>query len=97
MRTEDEAQLPVYYMSKALHCAELNYPKLEKLAYALLIALRKLRPYFQAHSIEILTDQPLRRILDKPEQLGRLAIWAVEFDQFVITYKPRTSVKGQAV
>ena len=97
MRTGDGAQLPVYYTSKALHCAELNYPKLEKLAYALLITSRKLRPYFQAHAIEVLTDQPLRRILDNPEQSGRLAIWAVELGQFVITYKLRISIKGQAV
>ena len=67
------------------------------MAYALLITSRKLRPYFQAHAVEVLTDQPLRRVLDKPEQSGRLAIWAVELGQFVITYKPRTSIKGQVV
>ena len=75
----------------------LNYPKLEKLSYAFLITSRKLRPYFQAHAVEVLTDQPLRRILDKPEQSSRLAIWAVELGQFVITYKPRIYIKGQAV
>src|ERR1700733_3701420 len=96
MRNEEGAQLPIYYTSRALHAAELKYPRLEKLAYALLITSRKLRPYFQAHAIDVLTDQPLRRILDKPEQSGRLAIWAVELGQFVIGYKPRTSVKGQA-
>ena len=97
VRTVNGAQLPVHYTSKSLHCAELNYPKLEKLAYALLIISRKLWPYFQAHAIEVLTNQPLRRKLDKPEQSGRLAIWAVELGQFVVTYKPRTSIKGQAV
>lgn len=45
----------------------------------------------------MLTDQPLRRVLDKPDQSGRLAIWAVELGQFVICYKPRVSLKGQAV
>ena len=43
--------------------AENRYVMLEKLAYALLIAARKLRHYFQAHSITVLTDQPLKQVL----------------------------------
>lgn len=39
----------------------------------------------------------MQRILDKPEQSGRLAIWVVDIRQFVVSYKPRVSVKGQAV
>ena len=60
IREEDKIQKPVYYVSKRLTGAERNYPKLEKLAYCLVIASRKLRPYFQAHSIIVYTDQPLR-------------------------------------
>ncbi|KAM7469188.1 hypothetical protein LguiA_007371 [Lonicera macranthoides] len=74
MRNEGGAQPPVYYTSRALHAAELNYLRVEKLAYALLLTSRKLRPYFQAHAVDVLTDQPLRRILDRPEQSGGLAI-----------------------
>ena len=46
VREEDRVQKPVYYVSKRLTGAERNYPKLEKLAYCLVIASRKLRPYF---------------------------------------------------
>ena len=66
MRAEGGAQLPIYYTSKALHCVEINYPRLKKLAYALLITSKKFRPYFQAHTIDVLTNKPLRRVLDKP-------------------------------
>ena len=49
-----------------------------KLVLALVHAARKLRPYFQAHSIVVMTDQPLRQILTKPEISGRMTKWAVE-------------------
>jgi len=63
LRKEDRIQCSVYYVSKRLSGAERNHSKLEKLAYTLLIASRKLRPYFQAHPICIYTDQPLRQVL----------------------------------
>ena len=56
-------QVPVYYISHALAGAEVNYPLIEKFAYALVMASRKLRPYFEAHKILVLTDQPLRSVL----------------------------------
>ena len=52
--------------------AETRYPKLEKLALALVIVSRKLRPYFHAHLIEVLTNYSLRQVLKKPEASGRL-------------------------
>ena len=58
-----KGQLPVYYVSKALHDSEFNYSKIEKLAYSLLMAFRKLRQYFQSHHITVLTDQPLNEVL----------------------------------
>ncbi|XP_074351883.1 uncharacterized protein LOC141691032 [Apium graveolens] len=54
------------------------YTSMEKLVYALILAARKLRPYFQTHRIEICTAYPLRHILHKPESSGRMMKWAVE-------------------
>ncbi|KAK1368103.1 hypothetical protein POM88_034195 [Heracleum sosnowskyi] len=85
---ERKVQKPVYYVSKILHGAELNYYVIEKFALALITALRKLRPYFQAHKIEVLTDQPLRSILHSPKASGRLIKWAIELGEFDIKYKP---------
>ena len=56
-------QIPVYYVSYALAGAEMKYPLIEKFAYALVMASRKLRPYFEAHKILVLMDQPLRNVL----------------------------------
>jgi hypothetical protein len=62
----------VQYVSKSLQDAETRYPKIEKLALALVISARKLRPYFQAHTIIVLTNLPLKQVLQKPETSGRL-------------------------
>ncbi|XP_075649933.1 uncharacterized protein LOC142620455 [Castanea sativa] len=68
---------------------------MEKLAFALMTAARKLKPYFQAHTINVLTDRPLRRAMSNPEMAGRMALWAIELSEFDIQYQPWTAVKGQ--
>ncbi|XP_074323318.1 uncharacterized protein LOC141660250 [Apium graveolens] len=59
------------------------------------MASRKLCPYFQAHKIEVLTNQPLRNIIHGPKASGRLIKWAIELGEFHIKYKPRTMIKAQ--
>ena len=56
---------------------------------------RKLRPYFQAHTIEVLTDQLLRNVIHSPRASGRLIKWAIELGEFDIKYKPRLAIKSQ--
>ena len=97
LREDGSIQRPVYYISRALRGAEHTYPLLENLSLALVVASRRLRPYFQAHSIVVLTDQPLKKVMQQPELSGRLMQWSVELSQFDISYRPRTAIKGQAV
>ena len=97
VREEDGTQKPIYFTSSALHGAEERYPQMEKLAFALVIAARRLKPYFQAHTIVVLTDKPLRKAMSSPEAAGRMALWAIELSEFDIQYRPRTAIKGQAV
>ena len=59
MREEEKVQKPVYYASRALCGAEERYLPMEKLAFALVTAAHKLKPYFQAHTVVVLTDRPL--------------------------------------
>ncbi|XP_016173781.1 uncharacterized protein LOC107616323 [Arachis ipaensis] len=91
----DKNQQPVYFVSKSLQNAELRYPRLEKLALALVFSSRRLRPYFQSHTIIVRTGQPLRQVLSKPELAGRLIKWAIELSEFDIQYQPRGSIKSQ--
>ena len=97
VREEDGSQRPVYFTSRALRGAEERYLQIEKLAFVLIIAARKLKPYFQAHTIVVLTDKPLRKAMSSPEATGRMALWAVELSEFDIQYRLRTTVKGQVV
>ncbi|KAK0578575.1 hypothetical protein LWI29_012719 [Acer saccharum] len=97
IREEESVQHPVYYVSKTLLDAETRYSRLEKLALALVMAARKLRPYFQCHSIKVLTAYPLKNILHKPELSGRLTKWAVELSEYDISFHPRSAMKSQVL
>ena len=70
---------------------------MEKLALALVIIGRKLRPYFQAHTIIVLTNHPLRKAMNKPDAARRLIQWAIELSDFDIEYRPRQAIKAQAL
>ena len=94
VREEDRRQRPVYYASKLLTRAEVQYSPMEKLAFTLIISARKLRPYFQAHTIIVLTNQPLRQVLSKPELSGRILKWAMELTTFDIEYRPHLAIKA---
>lgn len=51
----------------------------------------------QAHTVWVLTDQPLRTILHRLETSGRLVKWSVKLSKFDIQYHPHGAIKGQAI
>ena len=74
-----------------------KYPRIEKLAFTLIVALRKLSPYFQAYTILVTTDQTLRKVMGRLDTTGRMVQWAIELSQFNVDYKLRTAIKAQAL
>ncbi|RVW61661.1 Retrovirus-related Pol polyprotein from transposon 297 [Vitis vinifera] len=90
-------QKPIYYVNRALADVETRYSKMELTALALRSVAQKLCPYFQAHPVVVLTDQPLRNILHKPDLTGRMLQWAIELSEFGIEFQPRLSMKGQVM
>ena len=90
-------QKPIYYTSRALRGAKGQYPLIEKLAFALITTSRKLRHYFQAHVINVMTDHPLKKAMNKLKATGRLIQWVVELSEFDIRYQPRHAIKTQAL
>nr|XP_023895560.1 uncharacterized protein LOC112007449 [Quercus suber] len=72
IREENRKQLLVYYVSQAFQGAEFRYPKIEKITFALIIASRKLRQYFEANPIVVMTDQPIKKSMNRPEAAGRM-------------------------
>nr|GFA58669.1 reverse transcriptase domain-containing protein [Tanacetum cinerariifolium] len=95
MTERDRKQVPVYFVSCALQGPEINYTLMEKLILALVSASKRLKRYFQAHTIVVITDQPIKQLLSNPEVTGRLLKWRFKLREQGIQYRPRTSVKGQ--
>ena len=88
---------PMFFVSKSLTDVKTRYTHLERAALALRTAAQKLRPYFQAHPVVVLTDLPLRGMIKKPDLSGRMARWAMELSEYCIQYKPRLEKKGQVL
>ncbi|GJZ50592.1 reverse transcriptase domain-containing protein [Tanacetum coccineum] len=84
-----EEQIPIYFISRVLQGAKLNYPALEKLILALVHAARRLRRYFQAHTIIVPTDTLIIEVLTRPEKTGRVAKWAIELGEHDIIFLKR--------
>ncbi|XP_061367257.1 uncharacterized protein LOC133310357 [Gastrolobium bilobum] len=97
IKEKNGGQEPIYFVSRALQGAEVRYQKLEKVAFALLITARRLRPYFQGHQIIVRTNQPIRQVLHKPDLAGRMANWAIELSEYDIVYESRKAIKAQAL
>ena len=97
VREEGNKQLPIYYVSKALMDAETRYSHLENLALTLIVAVRKLQSYSQAHPIVVVTSFPIKLVLHKPEVSGRLAKWAVELGEYNVIFRPATAIKSQVL
>ncbi|GJT83764.1 reverse transcriptase domain-containing protein [Tanacetum coccineum] len=95
MTERDTVQTPVYFASRALQAPELSYTPKEKLVLALVCVAKRLRRYFQAHPIVVITNHPIKQVISRPDVAGRLQKWSVMLGEHNITYRPRTSVKGQ--
>jgi hypothetical protein len=87
----------VYYISEVLHDAKTRYLKVHKLFYAVLIASRKLRHYFQARMISMVTSYPLRAVLQNPNVTGNIAKWATELAKFELDFVARHAIKSQVL
>ena len=65
--------------------------------YAVLVASRKLRHYFQAHRVVVVTSFPLRAILHNSNATGNIAKWAAELAEFQLEFQPRHAIKSQVL
>jgi hypothetical protein len=84
----------VYFISEVLHEAKTRYLEVHKLLYIVLIASRKLRHYFQAHKISVVTSYPLRAILHNPNATGNITKWVAELVEFELDFVPCHAVKS---
>jgi ribonuclease HI len=90
-------QRPVYYVSEVLHEAKTRYLETHKLLYAVLVASRKLRHYFQAHRVVVVTSFPLRAIFHNSNATGNIAKWVAKLAEFQLDFQPRHTIKSQVL
>ncbi|GJT92868.1 reverse transcriptase domain-containing protein [Tanacetum coccineum] len=58
-------------------------------------ASKRLKRYFQAHTVVVITNQPIKQLLSSSEISGRMLKWKFELEGYDIQYRPRTAIKGQ--
>jgi hypothetical protein len=87
-------QRPVYFISKILSESKVHYPTIQKLLYGILITSRKLRHYFDAYNIMVVSDFRLADILHNRDTTGHISKWAVELEALTLNFKPRTAIKS---
>ena len=85
----------MYFASEALAGSKLHYSELEKIAYAVIMASRKLRHYFEAHKIIAISDQPLHDLFHNREASPRISKWASELSELVVDFEKRMAIKSQ--
>jgi hypothetical protein len=89
-------QIPVYFASEAFSSSKIFYSELEKIAYAVIMAARKLRHYFEGHRIRVITNQPLNDLFVNREASTRIIKWGAELSEYVVDFE-RSSIKSQVL
>ena len=65
--------------------------------YAVVMTSQKLKHYFLAHPIKVVTNRPLRTVLHSKDATSRISQWAVELGQYEVNFVPKKAIKAQAL
>ena len=87
----------MYFISSLFAGARSRYSGMQKLIFGLVMASRKLRHYFQAHEIMVVTRFPLQRILSNLEATGKIVEWALELSNFGLKFESISTIQSRAL
>jgi hypothetical protein len=90
-------QILVYFAAEALSGSKIFYSELEKIAYAVIMAARKLRHYFEGHRIRVITNQPLSDLFANREASTRIIKWGAELSEYIVDFERRSAIKSQVL
>jgi hypothetical protein len=88
-------QRSVYYISEVLFETKAWYPQIQKLLYVVVLTWSKLRHYFEAHLVTVVSSFPLSDIIRNPDAAGKIAKWSMELMGETLAYAPRKAIKSQ--
>ena len=60
-----------------------------------MFSARRLRHYFQSFKVVVMTDLPIRKVLQISDVTRRMVRWAMELSELDVQYEPRGPIKGQ--
>jgi hypothetical protein len=87
-------QFLVYFISKAPISSKRYYSKMEKICYAIVMSIRKLHHYFEAHRVRVLTKQHLNDIFRNKDSSGIIRKWDMELSDHVIDFEKGSVIKS---
>ena len=97
-KDEEGNEKPIYYVSRTLKDTETRYPKIERACLVVIYASQRLKRYFSAHQILLVTkSHPIKAFLHQPLLTGRIGQWLVLLSQYDIGLKTPKAVKSQAI
>ena len=85
-------------MSIGLQGAELNYPVMDKQAYAIFKEEKHFRPFILKSITKVVVPHPTIRSLFVQKGLGeRRGNWVTSLQEYDLEFKPTTIIKGQGL
>jgi hypothetical protein len=71
--------------------------ELERISYAVIMASRKLRHYFEAFKVRVTSDMGLGELFRNPKASARIAKWVAELSGYNIIFESKTTIKSQVM
>jgi hypothetical protein len=87
-------QIPIYFASEALCGSKIFHSELEKIAYTVIMAARKLRHYFEGHRIRVITNQPLSDLFANREASTRIIKWGTELSEYIVDFERKSAINS---
>ena len=88
----------VYYINCTLKDVETHYPRAERACLAIVYASQRLRHYFLAYEVWLMTkSHAIKALLQQPILSGRISQWLLQLSQYDLKMGTPRAVKSQAI